>query len=199
MIDKRFAVRAYCKQLTKSFQDFMDLTCLPNYTFETKRMNVDAATGAGWGAFVEHYYDCATNTHKIRVWEDIDNPVLNANYLVFHELTHLVDYDCFVHGDKNRSLMIRSYSEYHAGQIDLTKLLGKTTVNSIPDFFMSDQIEGIGGRKSVNEYVGQSLQLVVDLLQRPDFPANPETLMTVLSSANNYWGRKSICELSQTG
>lgn len=120
-------------------------------------------------------------------------------YLVFHELTHLVDYDCFVHGDKNRSLMIRGYSEYHAGQIDLTKLLGNTTVNSIPDFFMSDQIEGIGGRKSVNEYVGQSLQLVVDLLQRPDFPANPETLMTVLSSANNYWGRKSICELSQTG
>lgn len=48
------------------------------------------------------------------MWEDLWKPQLHGDYVIFHELTHLLDTENLVNGDKKKNAMVRGFLEYHA-------------------------------------------------------------------------------------
>ena len=89
----------------------------------------------------------------------------------------------------------KGFTEYHAAQIDLLKLLGAQNIKLPISFDMDKTVNTISGAQTVRSYVDGARTLALELIQRDDFPANIETLATTLGVIFNYYGRRSICKM----
>lgn len=116
-------------------------------------------------------------------------------YIIFHELTHMLDSELYVKGSKIRKMGLGGYTEYHASQIGFAELLGADDLKSIKPFSMNDICKTISGNKSILEYVQEKQEAAISMFSRKDFPANIKQLSDSLGILFNYWGLRSICEM----
>jgi hypothetical protein len=195
MNKEQILLNTYVNQSAKRYIDFMGIDKFPPFRILEKKMSLSDANKKGFGSFASHHYDIPTGTHSLEVWSDIYQPQLNAEYLLFHEFTHILDTDMYVQKDKMKNVMYRGFLEYHAGQIDFLKVLGVNKADANICFSMKQMFEAVGNPKTAEEFVIVAYDTSTNLINRSDFPADVETLAITFGLIFNYWGRRSICKM----
>lgn len=183
----------YVNECVKEFMSYIGVNTFPAFSIITKEMNLEKSKQQGFDSMAAAFYDVQTGTHRLEIWSKLYLPQLNAKYLVFHELTHILDAEVYSQRDKWKHMSNKGYTEYHAGQIDFMKLLGAENISSSFEFKMNQKIETVGGTKTAQEFVEMPRKLASELIGREDFPANLETLAVTLGIIFNYYGRRSVC------
>lgn len=173
----------------------MNIEKFPQFKIVEKKISLSDANKKGFGSFASHHYDIPTGTHSLELWLDMYQPQLHAEYLLFHEFTHILDTEMYVQKDKMKSVMYRGFSEYHAGQIDFLKVLGVKRADASFSFSIKQMLETIGGPTTAEEFVIAAHDTSTSLINRSDFPADVETLATTFGLIFNYLGRRSICKM----
>ena len=195
MDKEQILLEKYVSQSAKRYIDFMNIEKFPKIKIQEKKISLSDANRKGFGSFASHHYDISTGTHTLDVWTDIYQPQLHAEYLLFHEFTHILDTEMYIRKDKMKNVMYKGFSEYHAGQIDFLKVLGVKKVDSSINFSMKQMFEPMGNPKTAEEFVIAAHDTASNLIARSDFPADVETLTIMFGLIFNYWGRRSICKM----
>lgn len=188
-------LNTYVNQTAKKYTEFMNIGKLPPFKIVEKKISVSDANKKGFGSFASYHYDISTGAHTLKVWLNIYQPQFNAEYLLFHELTHLLDTEMYVKKDSIKKVMYNGFSEYHAGQIDFMKVLGAENIDSILNFSMKQIFKTVENIKTAEEYVIAAHNTSTRLISRSDFPADVQTLSAAFGLIFNYWGRRSICKM----
>lgn len=180
----------YVNACVNEFMSYIGVNTFPVFSIITKEMDLEKSKQQGFGSMAAAFYDVQTGTHRLEIWSKL--PQLNAKYLIFHELTHILDAEVYSQRDRWKHMSNKGYTEYHAGQIDFMKLLGAENISSPFEFKMNHKIETVGGTKTAQEFVDMPRKLASELIGRGDFPANLETLAVTMGLIFNYYGRRSV-------
>lgn len=183
----------YVRKCEIDFLKFMNVSCLPNYTITPINITPEKADSKGYAAPANVKYDFNTNTHHMSIWTIL--PTLTADYIMFHEFTHMIDTERFCKSNKIKYIANKGYTEYHASQVALMKMLGAKTIDSTLSFTMDQPVETYSGCISVTELLNTPLNTISEIIKRNDFPADIDTLSTVIGLAFNYYGYRSICQM----
>lgn len=183
----------YARKCEIDFLKFMNVSCLPNYTITPINITPENADSKGYAAPANVKYDFNTNTHHMSIWTIL--PTLTADYIMFHEFTHMIDTERFCKSNKIKYIANKGYTEYHASQVALMKMLGAKTIDSTLSFTMEQTVETYSGCISVAELLNTPLNTISEIIKRNDFPADIDTLSTVIGLAFNYYGYRSICQM----
>ena len=65
-------------------------------------------------------------------------------YILFHEFTHILDAETYARGDKVKYATSSGFTEYHASQIELLKMLGANSANEHISFSTKKMVKTIG-------------------------------------------------------
>lgn len=87
-------------------------------------------------------------------------------------MTHLLDTENLVNGDKKKNAMVRGFLEYHASQIETIKILGYESIGENISFSMKQQVETVASIKSMQNFVDNS----------PFIQVTPSTINEILVS-----------------
>ncbi|MBQ6417416.1 MAG: hypothetical protein IJJ91_01970 [Synergistaceae bacterium] len=98
------------------YKKFMGINSLPK--FDVKYYTPDLTADYIYGARAE--YDVKTKAHTLLLPEKLDAP----RFLLFHGLTHILDMETLVTGEKNHDFCLAEYMEYHASQDELMVMMG---------------------------------------------------------------------------
>lgn len=188
----------YIKACVKDYCAFTGASDFPAFEVRTKHITLDKSKKQGFDSWAATFYDVPTGKHTLEVWENVFLPQLGADYLMFHELTHIADAEKYSQQDKLKHMSNRGYTEYHAAQIDFMKLLGVKKISDTFSFSMTQKFETVGGEKTALQFILAPHDLAVSLIERDDFPANIETLATTFGVIFNYYGRRAICKMHST-
>lgn len=191
-------ITEYVRSCVNDYKRFVGIKDFPTFTVKAKEMTLRKSMKQGFDAPAATFYDIPTGNHTLEIWSRLYLPQMNAEYLVFHEFTHILDAEVYSQKDKIKHMSNKGYTEYHAAQIDFMKLLGAETIAEQFSFNMSQSFETIGGTKTAQAFVDMPRNLATDLIRRKDFPANIETLATTMGTIFNYYGRRSICKMYAT-
>lgn len=179
------------KRFENEFKQFMGLKDFPTYQLTTKEVSLAVADTRGFDSAASTFYDPKTKAHTLQ----ISTNLILSEYLVFHELTHILDADIYANGESIRYTGLSGYTEYHASQIELMQLLGAKSVDSTISFKMNTIISTFSGDKSISQYIREKQKHAIQLFSRADFPADINTIKSAFGVLYNYWGLRSICEM----
>ena len=179
------------KRIENEYKHFMGITTFPPYTLSLKEISALKADLRGYESTATAYYDFHNNCHAMQ----LSSNLLMMRYIVFHEFTHILDFENIDNKNKIAYMSITGYTEYHASQVELMQLLGANFVGEIICFSMNDNINTLLGNTSVLKYIQEKQNLAVQLFSRNDFPADLETLKIAIGVLFNYWGLRSICKM----
>lgn len=88
-------------------------------------------------------------------------------FIVFHELTHILDTEMLSNGDHTYDFCLTGYMEYHASQVEMMALMGATTIREKLSFSMEKSINYFD---MVRQYLDSKLEtaktLIVDSNQK---------------------------------
>ena len=174
---------------------FCGVDSFPPYSIVSKEMTLDKSKKEGFDSVASAFYDVSTGAHRLEMWSKLYLPQMNAKYLVFHELTHILDAETYSQKDKGKNVANKGYTEYHAAQNDFMQLLGARSTDKPFTFSMQQRFETFSGGKSALEFLLQSHSHAVAMIERVDFPASIEALAVTLGLIFNYYGRRSICKM----
>ena len=173
------------------YMKFMKLHSFPQYDIIIQNICLDANKSKQYAKAACTKYDFETQRHSLIV-----NPLIDLNeYIVFHELTHILDTEQYAKDDRIRYVYLSGYTEYHASQIELLNLLGAKKVNKRVRFKMNQIINTLAGNITVQEYVEDKHNQAIELLNNESFFINDEYMIASLGVLFNYWGLRSICEM----
>lgn len=195
MDGKKIYLKLFLKKCVSNYLKFTGEKVFPDYQIYTKTMTTTKAESQGFDSLASTLYDTRTGAHSMKIWEDVFFSNLNAEYLIFHEFTHIIDAEKYSKKDKIKHMSNKGYTEYHAAQIDFLKLLGADNIHSEFTFSMSKIFMTIEGEKTAKQFLEKPHNHALSLIERSDFPANIDTLATTLGLIFNYYGRRSICKM----
>lgn len=134
-------IKSYINQKLTLYKKFMLIEEMPTFQIEIDEAKINAS----------HNYLVQTDKHSLIVGPNIINK--NMEYILFHEFTHM--YNVITFSAKNPSVYFanRGFTEYHASQIELLKLLGARDVTDNVSFSLTQSIETIIGNTTVLEYI----------------------------------------------
>lgn len=89
----------------------------------------------------------------------------------------------------------RGFTEYHAAQVELLKMLGANTVEEELSFSLSKPVTTIDGELTILEYILSSRDGARQFISKANFPNNLESFSTGIGMIFNHLGRVSICRL----
>lgn len=182
-------VKLFLNQKLTSYKKFMGIEKMPNY-----EIGINEQKQNGILVLASHNYNVNTDKHILKVSQDIYKKK-NMEYILFHEFTHI--YDVISYSARNPELYFanRGYTEYHASQIELLKLLGVDSINDNLSFSLKKSIETVFGNTTVLEYTINCRNGARQLISEVNFPDSLNSLLSVLGMIFNYLGRVSICRL----
>lgn len=188
-------IEDYVKSCIDNYKKFMGIERFPEFTVKSKEITLEKSQTQGFDSPAAVFYDVQSGSHLLEIWSKLSLLQMNAEYLVFHEFTHILDAETYSLKDKVKHMSNKGYTEYHAAQIDFMKLLGAKNITDSFSFNMGKKFDTFEGTKSAKEFVDMPLNLSTELINRTDFPANIETLATAMGTIFNYYGRRSICKM----
>jgi hypothetical protein len=184
-------IKKKLKEFEGEYINFVGIREFPNYELTTKDVSLEVAERQGFDSVATTLYFPKEGVHKLIV----SNNLLLSEEYIFHEFTHMLDSEIYVRNDKTRYAALSGFTEYHASQIELMRLLGASKLTEEISFSMKKEIITFSGEKSVEKYVKMKQQHAIELFSRNDFPANIETLKSAVGILFNYFGLRSICEM----
>ena len=140
------------------YKRFMGIDSFPE--FETEYFTQDYSKDYVYGA--QAVYDVETQKHTLRFPSELEVP----RFLLFHELTHILDAEKYSTGEKNHDFCLQGFMEYHASRVELMVMMGAQTVNETLSFSMNEKINGCGW--SVKQYVDNKLETARNLILAED-------------------------------
>ncbi len=188
-------IQNYIKNCEEEYKEFLGITIFPSYEIFYKDLTLEKAERKGFDSWATALYNVSTGKHSLEIWNKIHTLGSIGKYIVFHELTHILDDEKFVGTDSKQYVANHGYAEYHASQVELMQLLGAKHQNDEIRFSKNDMLDTFGGRKTVKEFTEFPNSIANDLINRKDFPVDIETLKTTLGLIFNYYGRRSICKM----
>ena len=177
------------KKIETEYIAFMGLERMPVYKIEAKSVSLSRAETEGFESIAQTVYKLDTKEHTLIVADNVNI----EPYLLYHEFTHILDVEIYVGAGKIKNAFLSGYTEYHASQIELLKMLGLKSAKEHIAFSISKNITTIAGDKTVGQYVDTKRRQAIELFQRKDFPNSIEQLKTAIDVLFNYWGLRSIC------
>lgn len=190
--------RSYFDACLKSYMTFTRIESMPEIRLIPITPSVSNANIKGFGSFSTQYYDVNTGEHTLKLWRDTYKPQLHADYLLYHELTHVVDTERYAQRDKMKNVALKGYTEYHAAQVDFLKVLGAESIEQKIAFSLDKEVYTVTKAQTALSYVLEAHNPASEILARSDFPKDIETLSTTLGLIFNFLGRRSICMLYAT-
>lgn len=185
----------YIKNCEEEYKEFLRTSYFPPYEIVLKELNLEKAENKGFDSWATALYTISTGQHRLEIWDKLHTLGSTGKYIVFHELTHILDDEEFVEKDNKQYVANHGYTEYHASQVELLQMLGVKHQNEDIRFSENDMLNTVGGMKTVKEFTEFPHNIANDLINRNDFPADIETLKTTLGLIFNYYGRRSICKM----
>lgn len=186
-------LKTYIDKCKSEFMHLLGLTTMPNFNLKFKNIVLELVNKQGYGALATAHYNTDTDVHTLEICSAISQT--NTKHLIFHELTHIIDADKYCKNSKIKFFQNKAYTEFHAAQIDTVCFLNTDTLKSIHTFDSNKMICTLYGNMTINEYAIRAHNIASELIKRDDFPANIETLSTVIGLIFNYYGRRSICKM----
>lgn len=184
----------YINRMKQEYLVFMGIDTLPDINCKLFEIDGKKVNAQGIGSTATVYYDYEKKQYILRMWKDLYMPVLHADYLVFHELTHAYDIERLAKDDRTKHAQIKGYIEYHAAQVELMKQLGANGFSEHISFSMAEMLKSIGNDKTVFEMLMVNKKAATDMINKPGFPLDIEQLATVMGMIFNHLGRLSICK-----
>lgn len=179
------------KDYEDEFKKFIGVNEFPAYELQTHEVSLEVADSRRYDSGAYTFYDPQSRKHTLCVSTNL----IFSEYLIFHEFTHMLDSEMYAKDNEMRYVGLSGFTEYHASQVELAKMLGADTINKVPSFSIETEIETLAGVKRVSQYVEMKQQHAIDLFSRIDFPKDIETLKSAVGVLHNYFGLRSICEM----
>lgn len=184
----------YLTAYQNDYKRFMGIDKFPTYDVRFKETSLATALARGYEAPAAAHYVPKTQKHTLTISSNVE---LHKQF-VYHEFTHMLDSEMYVDGDPVRYAKLSGFTEYHAAQVELMKLLGAQTVDEKISFSMSTIIDTYSGKRTVSQYVEEKRLHAVELFSRQDFPADLDMLKSAMGVLFNYFGLRSICAMYAT-
>lgn len=185
-------IKNLIKKYEKEYIDFMGIERFPRYRIELFKIDVAKSDAAGFGSMAQAKYNFKTNEHILRIC--IDSKISKS--IVFHEFTHILDADMYTVKNQWRYMGLSGYTEYHASQVELLIMLGADKIQPHEfSFTLTTEIKLFETGETVENYLNSRHQLVLDMMNRKDFPRDFEALKTTIGVLYNYFGLRSICKM----
>ena len=181
-------IKNLIKEYEKEYIEFMEIEKLPQYKIDFFEINVEESDAAGFASAAQAHYNTKTDEHILRICKSSEIP----KYIVFHEFTHILDTEMYAKQDSWKYMALSGYTEYHAAQVELMIMLGADSIQT-QDFSFTVDVEI--GNSTVRNYLNSRHQLVVNMMNRTDFPRDIEALKTTVGVLYNYFGVRSICKM----
>jgi len=185
------SLKTQIESYANDYMNFMGITSFPTYSLQTRKASLELVLARGFGSVASASYQSLTDSHILSVCTNVDVP----KYIIYHELTHILDTEQYAKNSVFRYTGLSGYTEYHASQVELMYLLGADFANGTVSFKMDSVIDTIAEQKKVAQYVEEKRHLVNELFSRENFPTDIEMLKTAFGILFNYWGVRSICEM----
>lgn len=163
----------------EEYKRFLGIDYFPN--FEVKPLQLDLSQQAC--AFAKTEYDCKAKQHTLYIPTICELP----RYVIYHELTHILDAEEYSNGNSEHDYCLNGYLEYHAAQVSMMQMLGATSVCEQISFGMDDLISDC----SVKEFLEKKYRLAVSLMKDSDKSKKVDGLDVFFG----YLGFASICKL----
>ena len=162
-----------------NYKQFMGIDSFP--VFDVKYYTLDLTGDYSYGARAE--YDVKTKAHTLMLPRNCGA----SKFLLFHELTHILDMETLASGEKNHDFCLTGYMEYHASQVELMIMLGADSVKDLLSFSMQDHVEQSDWTfvQYVNNKLNTAQRLIAD--------KNQQTRVDGLNAFFNFLGLKSVC------
>ncbi len=192
-VAEKMSINAYINKTRDDYLSFMGISAIPDIKrtpIETDPYNLSTSLGS-W-ARVD--YDCTKDIYTLSILKFLYNPVCHADYLLFHEYTHVYDIDRLAKKDPEKYVAIKGYIEYHAAQVELMKQLGAKKYTDAISFSMNDIVKGPTDDRTVFESLLFNKKIAIDSILRSGFPINISELSMVMGMVFNHLGRVSVCK-----
>ena len=137
----------------EDYKKFVGISAFPDFTIKSKEMTLEKSTTQGFDAPAAVFYDVPTGKHSLEIWSKLYLPQMNAQYLVFHEFTHIWDAEVYSLKDKVKHMSNKGYTEFHAAQVDFMRILGARNIYEPFSFDMGQRIETYSGTKKAKDFV----------------------------------------------
>jgi len=183
MNKKNPPIKSYINQKLISYKKFMLIEKMPTFQIVIDEAKINAS----------HNYDVKTDKHSLIVGTNIINK--NMEFILFHEFTHMYDINTFSAKKPDVYFANRGFTEYHASQIELLKLVGARDVTDNVSFSLTQSIKTIFGNTTVLEYILRLRDTVKEGISEENFPNSIASLSNTLGMIFNHLGRISICRL----
>lgn len=184
----------YLTAYQNDYKRFMGIDKFPIYDVRIKETSLATALARGYEAPAAAHYVPKTQKHTLTISSNVE---LHKQF-VYHEFTHMLDSEMYVDNDPERYAKLSGFTEYHASQVELMKLLGAKTVDEKISFSMSTIIDTYSGNRTVSQYVEEKRLHAVELFSRQDFPVDLAMLKSAMGVLFNYFGLRSIYEMYAT-
>lgn len=184
MDNRQLELEAYVKEKLKEYKRFMEYSGelpIPQIIIE------EGLLGAN------HNYNVATDKHVLTFGPNATKKVYEP--VLYHEFTHLYDVVTYSAKDSNRYFMNRGYTEYHASQVDLLKLLGATSIEEKITYSLSQQVDTIEGTMPLVEYILMAKNSAKEGLELGLHLTNKHAFSHIIGMVFNHLGRLSVCRL----
>lgn len=174
----------YISQVVEQYKSFMKIDSFPSFTTEYYQLKKDGT----YSHIAKAEYSIRNNTHILLLPRGINIP----RFILFHELTHMLDTERFRNGNYIHDNCLSGYMEYHASQIELMEIVGAESVEASVSFSMKDTVDEM--HETVQQYVDNKLELAQSLMESN----NQKEKQDGIGALFNFFGLKSICDMYAT-
>lgn len=94
----------YIKECEEAYKKLLGLESFPEYNIKYKTITMKKSEQQGFDSFATAYYDIPSRKHLLEIWDNLYMLGNAGTHVVFHELTHVLDDELFVRGDKIKYL-----------------------------------------------------------------------------------------------
>ena len=163
------------------YKQFMGIDAFPK--FEEESFEIDDSQEFCYAG--KAIYDWQSRKHKLLL------PSINQvpKFLLFHELTHILDAEKYSNGEKVHDFCLAGYMEYHASQVELMAMLGAKSVKDVLSFSMEDMAED--SEWNIRKYVENKLDTAEVLIGSSD----QQKRVSGLAALYNFLGLRSVCAM----
>lgn len=168
----------------EQYKQFMKIDSFPAFTLGSFTLDISGNSFS----VAKAEYSFIPPKHKLLLPANYDIP----KFMLFHELTHILDAERYSNGEKSHDYWLTGYMEYHASQVELMEALGAQTIDDAITFSMLDHINGM--QWTVQQYVNNKLETAKKMI----VDSSPTMRIDGLNVFFNFLGLKSICVLFAT-
>ena len=166
------------------YKQFMKTDSFPQ--FDVQYYTPDMRADYIYGARAE--YDLNTRAHTLLLPERYEV----SRFLLFHELTHILDMELLATGERNHDYCLTGYMEYHASQVELMVIMGAESVKDKISFSLQNHV--VKSEWTIEQYLKNKLDTALRLITA----CNQQTRKDGLDAFFNFLGLKSVCVMFST-